>query len=84
MNWTENQLALTKQFVFSNFNQAMEFVNGVATLAEEVNHHPDIHLHQYRKVTISLTTHDEGKVTEKDWQLAERIDQLYYLNKATS
>lgn len=77
MNWTGNKHALQRQFVCPNFSKAMEFINSVALLAEVQNHHPEIHLHQYRKVTLTLTTTDAGKVTLKDLQLAEQIDRLW-------
>jgi 4a-hydroxytetrahydrobiopterin dehydratase len=54
----------------------MAFVNKVADLAEEANHHPDILIHGWNKVRLTLSTHSEGGVTEKDRALAERIDQL--------
>jgi len=53
----------------------MEFVNAVARLAEQAGHHPDIDI-RYNKVTLSLTTHDEGGLTEKDFDLAMKADQL--------
>jgi len=64
---------LTKNYNFKNFNEAMEFVNGVARIAESKDHHPDI-LVQYSKVTLTFYTHTEGKVTEKDLRLAAEID----------
>jgi 4a-hydroxytetrahydrobiopterin dehydratase len=75
--WKEEDNCLVKEFSFKNFSTAMQFVNKVAALAETANHHPDISIHSYNKVKISLTTHDAGKVTEKDKQLADRIDKEY-------
>jgi 4a-hydroxytetrahydrobiopterin dehydratase len=60
---------------FEDFNEAMRFVNRVARLAESANHHPDI-LIQYSKVKLSLTTHDEGGLTTKDFSLARRINRI--------
>jgi 4a-hydroxytetrahydrobiopterin dehydratase len=54
----------------------MAFVNRVADLAEEVNHHPDILVHGWNKVRLTLTTHSEGRVTDNDHAMAERIDSL--------
>ncbi len=68
--------AVTKTFVFKNFKEALEFVNKVGDLAEARNHHPDIHLVEYNKVKIVLTTHSAGSVTEKDIVLAREIDKL--------
>ncbi len=74
-NWLEISGKLTRTFEFPDFAGAMVFVNKVATLAEELDHHPDFHI-DYKKVTLELTTHSEGKVTAKDRELAERIDEL--------
>ena len=53
----------------------MEFVNEVAALAEEANHHPDIDI-RWNKVTLVLTTHSEGGLTQNDFDLAKKIDAL--------
>jgi 4a-hydroxytetrahydrobiopterin dehydratase len=53
----------------------MAFVNAVAELAEQQNHHPDITIN-YRTVSLSVTTHDAGKLTDKDYTLAEAISLL--------
>ena len=75
--WTEENNLLSRQFEFENFMEGVEFINKVAVLAEDANHHPDILLHSYKKVRISLTTHDAGNtVTQKDRDLAGKIDQL--------
>ncbi len=68
--------AIAKTFVFKNFKEALEFVNKVGDLAEVHNHHPDIHLVEYKKVKVVLTTHSAGRVTEKDVVLAREIDKL--------
>jgi 4a-hydroxytetrahydrobiopterin dehydratase len=73
--WTRKGSAITRVFQFRDFSTAMEFVNAVARLAEQANHHPDIDI-RYNKVTLSLTTHDEGGLTEKDFELATKADQL--------
>ncbi len=70
---------LTKEFIFSGFNQALDFVNRVGELSESVNHHPDIFLHSYKKVRITLFTHSENRISEKDHQLAEKIDAIISL-----
>lgn len=64
-------------FTFANFIEAVDFVNQVADLAEQAGHHPDICLHDYKKVTITLATHEQGnQVTQKDWDLANQIEAL--------
>ena len=54
----------------------MAFVNQVADAAEEANHHPDILVHGWNKVRLTLTTHSEGKLTSNDHAMAERIDAI--------
>jgi 4a-hydroxytetrahydrobiopterin dehydratase len=76
INWLKQNQSLTKEFVFSNFKEAIAFVNRVARLADDKNHHPDILIHSYKKVKITLTTHNEGKVTDKDTQMAKLIDAI--------
>lgn len=76
MEWSKNGNKIEKEFTFENFVKAVEFVNRILPIAEEADHHPDILIHSYKKVKISLTTHEEGKVTQKDWDLAKKIDQI--------
>lgn len=59
----------------SGFPQSLMFITAVGLLAEAAQHHPDI-LIQWNRVTLSLTTHDAGGLTEKDFALAQQIDQL--------
>ena len=73
--WERKGERIEKLFVFYDFIRALGFVNAVAAEAEARNHHPDIVIN-YNKVTMSLTTHSEGGLTEKDFQLAGRIDSL--------
>ena len=75
MQWNEKDNTLTKTFEFNSYLDGIDFVNEVANLSEQENHHPDITV-GYCKVTISLTTHDAGSLTEKDYKLAKLIDDL--------
>ena len=75
-DWQQRDNLLIKEFVFKNFLAALEFVNAVGWLAEEMNHHPDIKMHDYKKVTLILTTHNVGGVTAKDFELSEKINAL--------
>ena len=70
----ENQIG--KEFQFKDFSEALNFVNKVGAIAEELNHHPDIYLHSWNKVNITVSTHDKGGVTENDFQLAKKINDL--------
>ena len=75
-DWTEEGAALVRDFEFSNFAAAMAFVNRVADAAEEANHHPDILVHGWNKVKLTLSTHSEGQITDNDHALAQKIDAL--------
>ena len=75
MQWNEIDNTITKTFEFNYYLDGIDFVNAVANVAEQENHHPDISI-GYCKVTISLTTHDAGTITEKDYKLAKLIDDL--------
>ncbi len=73
--WTLQGDQIERLFVFENFVDAMIFVNNVAQIAEEEGHHPDIRI-VYNRVTLALSTHDAGGLTQKDFQVARRIDSL--------
>ena len=75
MQWNEINSTITKTFEFNSYLDGIDFVNEVANLAEQENHHPDIEI-GYCKVTISLKTHDAGGLTDKDYKLAKLIDDL--------
>lgn len=77
MNWKAEDTKLIKEFDLGNFVKAVEFVNKITPLAENADHHPDILIHSYKKVRIELTTHSEGKITDKDYDLAKKIDLLF-------
>lgn len=79
MEWNGTKESINREFLFNNFKSAIAFINKVADAAELNDHHPDILLHNYRKVTITLSTHDQGKVTLKDLKLAEIIDEIFEL-----
>lgn len=66
---------LNCEFDFADFHEAMEFVNHLAELAEEHNHHPDICIH-YNKVMLELWTHSQNGVTEADLDFAEQINNI--------
>ncbi len=74
--WRQEGEALVRDLKFKDFAEAMAYVNRVADLAEEVNHHPDILVHGWNKVRLSLTNHSAGGLTEADFQLAGAIDGL--------
>jgi 4a-hydroxytetrahydrobiopterin dehydratase len=73
--WERDGDALRKQFEFDDFKGSVDFVNRLTPVAEEMNHHPDLSI-SWNKVTVSLSTHSEGGITENDFELASRIDPL--------
>lgn len=66
---------IKKQFIFKDFKKSMEFVNQVAKVAEEQQHHPDIYIF-YSKVTIELWTHSIGGLSENDFIMAGKIENI--------
>jgi 4a-hydroxytetrahydrobiopterin dehydratase len=74
--WVNEGSQITKLFQFKDFVEALEFVNKAGAEAEKMNHHPDIFIHTWNKVKITISTHSEGGITKKDFQLAEKIEGL--------
>lgn len=74
-NWKLLDNRIEKKFVFTDFLEAMKFINAVATSAEAMQHHPEWN-NVYNKVTVTLTTHDAGGITQKDITLAEKMDEI--------
>jgi len=75
-DWGREGDWIVRNFKFENFKRALEFVNRVADEAEAMDHHPDILIHGWNKVRLSVMTHSVGGLTEKDFKLAERINPL--------
>jgi 4a-hydroxytetrahydrobiopterin dehydratase len=73
--WTLENGKVHKELRFGSFVEAFSFMSGVALLAESMNHHPEWS-NVYNRVTIDLTTHDAGGVSERDLELARKIDAL--------
>lgn len=72
--WSRDGDAITREYKFDDFVRAIEFVRKVADRAEAASHHPDIEIH-YNKVRLTLSTHSEGGITEKDMQAAAAFDE---------
>ncbi len=68
--------SIARELQFANFADAMSFVNRVAEAAEVADHHPDILLHGWNKVRLTLSTHSQGGLTDADFRLAAQIDRL--------
>lgn len=67
--------AITRKFVFADFNQAFGFMTRAALVAEKLDHHPEW-FNVYKNVEVTLSTHDAGGLTERDIQLAEAMDKI--------
>lgn len=74
--WMQEENQIVKLFQFKDFAEALSFVNKVGAEAEKMDHHPDIFIHSWNKVKITISTHSEGGITKKDFQLAEKIEGL--------
>ena len=74
--WRREGGALVRDVELGGFTAAMAFANAVAEAADDANHHPDILIHDYKHVRLTLSTHSAGGVTENDFALAAMIDGL--------
>jgi 4a-hydroxytetrahydrobiopterin dehydratase len=73
--WSKKGVNIRRTYEFKDFPPAIKFVNAVAKLAERAGHQPDIDV-RWNKVTLALSTHDEGGLTQKDFDLAAKFDRL--------
>lgn len=73
--WNGDETTIIRTIEFGSFPAAIAAVDRVAVVAEELNHHPDIDI-RWRTVTFRCSTHSAGKVTERDFELARRIDEI--------
>ncbi len=73
--WSRFRQAIRRTFEFPDFAAAMKFVNAVARAAEKAGHHPDIEI-RWNRVTLTLTTHDAGGLTARDFELARQCNRL--------
>ncbi len=74
--WNYEKNSIHKIFELKNFSEAVSFVVKVGFESEKNDHHPDLFLHGWNKVTVTLSTHSEGGVTQKDFKLAQLIDKV--------
>jgi 4a-hydroxytetrahydrobiopterin dehydratase len=75
-DWRREGNAIVRDWRFKDFGEAISFVNRVADVAENANHHPDILLHGWNHVRLTLSTHSEGGITGADLKLADSFDRL--------
>ena len=73
--WRREDGCIVRRIEFATFMDGIGFINQVARVAEEIDHHPDIQI-SWRRVTLSLCSHDAGGITARDFALAGRIDAL--------
>lgn len=75
VSWTREGERIEKEVRLSDFKAAMAYVNRVAEIAEELDHHPDISI-SWNRVHLAVTTHDSGGLTARDFELARAVDAL--------
>jgi 4a-hydroxytetrahydrobiopterin dehydratase len=75
-DWRRDDDEIVRDWKFKDFAEAITFVNRVAEAAEEANHHPDILVHGWNKVRLSLTNHAAGGLTDADFEMASKFDAL--------
>lgn len=73
--WERRGNAIARQLETSDFVGSVDLLNRITPLAEEMNHHPDVSI-SWNRVTVTLSTHSQGGLTESDFELAEKIDRL--------
>ena len=74
--WSRKGSVISRTFKFKDFPAALKFVNAISRIAEKAQHHPDIDI-RWNKVTMALTTHDSGGLTDKDFAMAAKIDAAF-------
>jgi 4a-hydroxytetrahydrobiopterin dehydratase len=74
--WAGDGDAIRKQYTFANFIEAIAFVNRLAAEAEAADHHPDLLVHGYKHLRVTLSTHAAGGLTDRDFALASKVDAL--------
>ena len=77
-NWSLRGESIQKEWKFKDFRKAMIFINKIANLAEEHDHHPELY-NVYNKVRLTFSTHDVGGLTDKDFKIAKEVDGLINL-----
>ncbi len=76
MKWTSSDGKLIRKIECQDFNDALALVNKIALITDELNHHPDLKIHEYKFLTIEIYTHTTNSITEKDLVLSQKIDEL--------
>jgi 4a-hydroxytetrahydrobiopterin dehydratase len=74
--WKYQNDQIGRDYEFKDFKEALVFVNKVGEKAEQIDHHPDIFMHSWNKVRITVSTHSAGGITENDFKLAQMIENI--------
>ena len=74
--WSQQNQSILRTYKFEGFLKGIKFVERIARKAQKINHHPDIDI-RFNKVTLTLSTHDQGGVTQKDFSLAKQFDEVF-------
>lgn len=78
MEWIVIEGKLVNNFKFKSQTELAQFLVKVANYADEINHHPDCKIHKVFQLEITLYSHDKNKITDLDYQLAKKIDDLFH------
>lgn len=76
--WEQSKNTIYREIVAANFAASVGILNAIAVIAESLDHHPDILLYGWNKLKITTTTHDQGGLTELDFMLAQKIEDLKF------
>ena len=76
LEWEEREDGLVLELSLKDFNEVIDVVNEIAYVAEKMDHHPDLRMYSYKKLEITIYTHEEKAITEKDYQLALEIEKI--------
>lgn len=76
--WQRKGDTIEREFVAANFPAIVGYLNAIAILAETLDHHPDLFIYGWNKLRVTLSTHDQGGLTELDFKLAEKIESLNF------
>lgn len=74
--WSFENNSISREFKLKDFKSALAFVNAIGEVAEEMDHHPDMFIHGWNNVKITISTHSAGGVTQNDFTLANRIEKI--------
>lgn len=77
MSWKKTDNRLTKTYSLSGFNEIIDGLDKIRQIANQMNHHPDFEVFDYKNIRFKLYTHDSDSVSDLDYALADKIDQVY-------